>query len=66
MLNGLVTATLEHAKYRVNMQNILPEPFGTSMGLRQGAVLASILFNITLDMAVTDLGTETKDITKQS
>jgi hypothetical protein len=34
-LIGLVRATLEHVKYKVEVQNNLSELFGTSVGLRQ-------------------------------
>jgi hypothetical protein len=45
-LTGLVRATSEHVKHKVNVQKNLSEPLRTSMGLRQRDVLSCILFNI--------------------
>jgi hypothetical protein len=39
---GLVRLTLEPVKYKGKMQNNLSEPFGTSMGLRQGDAVSCI------------------------
>jgi sorting nexin-29 len=67
-LIGLVRATLEHVKCKVNEQNNLSEPFGMMMGLRQGDALSCILLNITLEKVVRDSGIEGKGlyITNQS
>jgi hypothetical protein len=63
-LNGLIRATLKHVKYRVKWRtpHNLSEPFGTTMGLRQGHALSWILFNSASENVIMDPGIETKGI----
>jgi sorting nexin-29 len=66
MLTGLVRATLKHVKCIFKMQNNVSEPFGTSMGLRQGDALSCILFNLALEKVVRDSEIETKETISSS
>ncbi|GFU10612.1 reverse transcriptase domain-containing protein [Trichonephila clavipes] len=53
---NLTKATLKNVRCRIKIQKYLSEPFTTERGLRQGDLLACLVFNLVLEKYIRDSG----------
>ena len=56
----LVKSTMTNVQFSVHIQSHLSQPISTTRGVRQGDVLACLLFNIALEKVIRDSGIQTR------